>query len=207
MVERVMVVTAVGPRGVEPETVQAVQGLHWPGALRWLVQRDNPHGGDGRNNILHQYREARRLFLASNDEAMLVIEADIIPPPDTLLRLAALDADLAYGVYRFRVSNVVNIFERYPGPRPRNEGESLSLHPAKLAAARRAGIVPCSGAGLGCVLIHRHVLAALDFRLEDAAHCDTYFNRDALRSGYRQMADMGVICGHKNEAGEILWPF
>lgn len=201
---RVMVFTPYGPR-LEPETVQAVLALRWSGPLRILMQRDNPHGGDGRKNILHQYAQARALLLAGNDDAMLTIESDIIPPPDTLERLAALDADVAYGVYRFRVSDVVNIFERYPGS-PRNEGESLSVWPARLAAARRAGITPCSGGGLGCALIHRHVLDQLPFRLEDTAHCDTYFNRDVLRGGYRQMADMGVICGHKSETGEILWP-
>lgn len=200
-----MVFTPCGPRGIEPETAQAILKLEWGGPLRVLLQWDNPYGG-GRENITHQYQRARRLFLAGDDEAMLVIEADIIPPPETLWRLAFLEADVAYGVYRFRVSDVVNVFERYPGW-PRNIGESLSLHPEKLAAARRAGVTPCSGAGLGCTLIHRHVLEAINFRMEDNAHCDSYFNTDVLRAGFWQMADMNVVCGHKNEAGEILWPF
>lgn len=200
-----MVFTPAGPRGIEPETALAVLSLEWPGPLRWLAQRDNPYGS-GRENITYQYRQARRLFLASGDEAMLVIEADIIPPPETLLRLMRLKADVAYGVYRFRVSPVINVFERYPG-RPRNEGESLSLHSRKLAAARQAGVVDCSGGGLGCALIQRHVLERFDFRIEENGHCDSYFNRDVLRAGLVQKADMGLICGHKNEAGEILWPF
>lgn len=190
---------------LEPETVAAVLALEWDGPITWVFQRDNP-GDDGRENITHQYQQGRRRFLASDADALLVIESDIIPPPDALQRLAALDADVAYGVYRFRVSDVVNIFERYPG-RPRNIGESLSIHPEKLAAARRVGVTACSGAGLGCTLIRRHVLAAIDFRMEDGAHCDSYFNTDVLRAGFRQMADMNVVCGHKNEAGEILWPF
>ena len=198
-----MVFTPFGPR-LEPETVAAALALEWPGALRFVFQADNPHES-GRENILHQYRRGRELFLAGDDEAMLVIEADIIPPPDALLKLAALDADLAYGVYRFRVSDVINVFERYPGT-PRNEGESLSLYPRKLRAARRAGVTPCSGGGLGCVLIHRHVLQAIDFRLGETAHCDTYFNRDVMWAGLRQMAHMNVVCGHKNEEGVILWP-
>lgn len=201
---RVMVFTPYGPR-LEPETVQAILALRWSGPLRVLLQRDNPHD-EGRENILHQYRQARDLFLASNYDALLTIESDIIPPPDALERLAALEADVAYGVYRFRVSNVINIFERYPG-NPRNEGESLSIWPDRLARARQQGIIPCSGGGLGCALIRRPVLAALPFRLEDTAHCDTYFNRDVLQGGWRQVANMNVICGHKSTSGEILWPF
>lgn len=224
MIQRVQVFTPVAQpevRPLEPETVAAVLALQWSGPISWVFQRDNPRrGGDhaggtnqdlqtSRLNILHQYQQGRERFLASNDDALLVIESDIVPPPDALQKLAALDCDVAYGVYRFRRGVIINIFERYPG-QPRNEGESLTLHPAKLRQARQAGIVPCSGAGVGCVLIKRHVLEAIDFRLKDGdgGHCDTYFNRDVLRAGYRQMADMSVLCGHKHDlTGEILWPF
>lgn len=190
---------------LEPETVEAILALRWPGPVEWNFQWDNPFD-DGRRNILHQYQIGRERFLAGDGEALLIVESDIIPPPESLERLAALEADCAYGVYRFRVSNVVNVFERYPG-QPRNEGESLSLHPAKLRQAVRAGRVACSGGGLGCVLVRREVLETIAFRLEgDTGHCDGFFNLDVLRSGFSQMADMSVVCGHKTERGEILWP-
>ena len=103
---------------------------------------------------------------------------------------------------------MINIFERYPG-NPRNEGESLSVWPEKLARARRAGAVICSGAGLGCTLIRRRVLEAIPFRLVDGdgGHCDTYFNRDVLWGGFSQWADMTVRCGHKCTDGTVVWPF
>lgn len=189
---------------LEPETVTAVLALRWSGPISWVFQQDNPTA-DGRLNILHQYQLARQRFLAGEDEAMLVVESDIIPPPEALQKLAALRADVAYGVYRFRTTNVINVFERYPGT-PRNEGESLSVHPHLLKAAVKAGAVLCSGGGLGCALIKRRVLQAIDFRLEETAHADTYFNRDVMHMGFKQMADMSVVCGHKTEQGEILWP-
>lgn len=203
MIKRVQVFTPVFR--LEPETVTAVFALEWDGPLSWIFQRDNP-SVEGRVNTLHQYQLGRDRFLRGDDEAMLVIESDIIPPPDALKKLAALDVDIAYGVYRFRGScAIINVFERYPGT-PRNEGESLSIHPQKLRRAVSAGRTPCSGGGLGCCLIKRHVLEAISFRMEDTGHCDTYFNRDAMRQGYTQMADMSVICGHKDITGEILWP-
>jgi hypothetical protein len=189
---------------LEPEAVEGVAGLVWPGPLSWLLQRDNPTES-GRENILHQYIRAREVFLAGRYDAMLVVESDIIVPPDTLTRLAALEADVAYGVYRFRNTQIINVFERYPG-NPRNEGESLSIHPALLADAVAKGAVPCSGGGLGCALIQRHVLEVIPFRMEETAHCDTYFNRDVMHAGLSQRADMGVVCGHVSEHGEIQWP-
>ena len=146
--------------------------------------------------------------MAGRYDAMMIIESDIIPPKDAMTKLARMDTDLAYGVYRFRLSNVVNIFEMYPG-RPRNVGESLSIRPGKLAAAVGAGITKCSGAGFGCLMIKRHVLEQIEFRVEwpkNGGHCDSPFTRDAMRMGFEQMADMSVICGHKDEQGQILWP-
>jgi hypothetical protein len=193
---------------LEPETVAAVLTLEWDGPISWLFQRDNP-SGDGYADHLHQYQRGRQAFLAGYYDAMLIVESDIIPPPYALKRLAALaeqDVDLAYGVYKFRRSNVINISERYREPSPRNTGESLSMKPNLLKRAYELGAYPCSGSGLGIVLIKRHVLEAVDFRRQGQAHCDTDFTDDVLRGGYAQWADMTVLCGHKDANGKTVWP-
>jgi len=190
---------------LEAETVQALMALEWDGPVSFLLQRDNPTG-DGKKDHLHQYRRARKTFLQGPWDAMLIIESDLVPPPDTLKKLAALQSDCSYGVYRFRVSNVINIFEKYPG-KSKNLGQSLSIKKPLLKRAVALGKYPCSGAGLGCILIRRQVLESLDFRLErNMAHCDTYFNQDVLQAGFTQMADFTVICGHKDLDGVVLWP-
>ena len=152
MVKDVLVFTPI--LRLEPETVQALASLEWESPLSFLLQRDNPMPDQrdrlkvGVMNHLHQFQRGREMFLAGSYDAMLVIESDIIPPVDALKKLAALDADCAYGVYRFRASNAINIYERYKQP-ARNMGESLSAHPRRLNAAVKAGITPCSGAGFG----------------------------------------------------------
>lgn len=198
---------------LEPETVQAVLGLEWDGAITFEFQRDNPisaqddPGKKGIENHLHQYTRGRETFLAGRYDAMLVVESDIIPPPDTLKKLAALNVDCAYGVYRFRSVDVISINERYPAGNT-NLGSNLSYERYLLKRAMKLGQYPCTGGGLGCVLIRRRVLEAIEFRIEDlfTAHCDTFFCQDVLRAGFSQAADMSVVCGHKTPEGEILWP-
>lgn len=199
---------------LEPETVEAIFALEWEGPISYLFQRDNPLPGDDRRtgvqNHLHQYQRGREVFLRGRYDAMLVIESDIIPPPDTLKRLAALECDVAYGCYVFRGGDgkTVNVFERYQDG-SLNIGESLSSR-GKWQWALRQGVIDCSGAGLGCVLIRRHVLEAIDFRILTPGvtkiHCDTWFTHDVYKAGFSMRADTAVRCGHKTPAGVVLWP-
>jgi len=192
---------------LEPETVKALMALENAGPLALHLQRDNPFN-DTRENITHQYQCGRRAFLSGPYDAMLVVESDIIPPPDTIARLAALKADVAYGHYVFRgPAPVSNVLESYPKP-ARNSGESLSINPAKYKRAKRQGVVECSGSGLGCVLIKRKVLERFDFHhpADNGGHCDTWFTTDVLRSEMMMRADMNLICGHKDVDGKITWP-
>jgi len=216
MINDVMVFTPV--YRLEPETVEAVLALEWDGPITHVFQRDNPLKGSDRQtgvrNHLHQYQRGRELFLQGRYDAMLVIESDIIPPPDTLKRLAALDADAAYGAYMFRQSRVVNICERYYSE-PEYKGKKVALEVGESLTTRgkwpwaeQQGQIVCSGGGLGCVLIKRHVLEAIDFRTTSTAivHCDTWFTNDVYDGGFNMMADAQVHCGHKRENGEILMP-
>lgn len=191
---------------LEPETVRALMNLEHDGPLSILLQRDNPSEIQkvkfrGIENHLHQYRRGREAFLAGPYDAMLVIESDIVPPPDTVTRLAALGADVAYGAYVFRDVHKVNIFEYLGGPKM---GQSISAN-GLWASAVRQGVIPCSGAGFGCTLIQRHVLEAVPFRLgERDGYCDSFWTEDVYNAGYRMMADCNVQCNHKDPSGQIF---
>jgi hypothetical protein len=178
--------------------------LEWDGPLSVLLQKDNPTE-DGHLDHFHQYQRGRDLFLNGPYDAMLVIESDILPPADTLKRLAALESDVAYGCYVFRASQVVNILEKYPVPDARNIGESLTVR-GLWADAVKKGTIECSGGGLGCILIKRKVLEAIPFEFVGPGHCDWNWTEDVFRYGFSMKADTGVICGHKDDDGTILWP-
>lgn len=193
---------------LEPETVRALWQLEWDGALDFLWTRDNPYPGDdgGRANILHNYQKGRTAFLAGPYDALLVIESDIITPADTLQKLAALNVDVAYGVYLFRGSRPyqTNVCRFVNGPYP---DSPLTLYPDELEKVW-GKTTRVSGAGLGCVLIQRRVLEAIDFRggRRDEPHCDHFFTQDCWQHKFTMAADMTVLCGHKRPDGVILWP-
>jgi hypothetical protein len=191
---------------LEAETVRALMRLEWEGPLSLLLQQDNPSGNRVQDH-LHQYQRGREAFLNGSYEAMLVVESDIVPPPDALQRLAALDCDIAYGCTVFRAkgsTHVVNILERYPG-HARNTGESLTVRGLWQEALRR-GAIECSGSGLACVLIQRRVLEAIEFRSEEGMYCDVAWTEDVYRAGFSMKADARVLCGHVDAEGAVLWP-
>lgn len=209
---------------LEPVTVTALMALEFDGSLSLLFQRDNPepgargvlgsggvHAADVRNH-LHQYQRGREMFLRGDYDAMLVIESDMVPPPDVLDRLSACRADVAYGVYRFRQIDKVNLLERYPvnaetGALTPIVGSSLSDREHLLRRLARDGRIACAGSGLGCVLIRRRVLEQIPFRhpRSPIVYCDVPWTEDVYTAGFSQVAAM-IVCGHVTEDGVILWP-
>lgn len=202
---------------LEAQTVRALMALEpADGAVTLVLQRDNPRRSDdarrdGWQNHLHQYQRGRELFLRSRCDALLVIESDMIPPADTIPRLASLPCDVAYGCYVFRqgTGDVVNILERYyPWPRQaRNMGESLTVR-GLWKAAMAQGVIDCSGSGLGCILIRRHVVEAAPFEAkpDGDGFFDWHWTQTVYAQGWRSMADCLLHCGHVAEDGRVLWP-
>jgi hypothetical protein len=210
----VMVFTPV--HRLEPQTVQALLALEpGDGAVTLVLQRDNPRRtddarADGWSNHLHQYQRGLELFQASRCDAMLVVESDMIPPPDALVRLAALPADVAFGCYVFRqgTGDVVNVLERYHRwpKQARNIGESLSVR-GLWETAQEQGVIDCSGSGLGCTLIRRPVLEQAPFEAQpDNGFFDWHWVQTVYAQGWRMMADCNLHCGHVTPDGRVLWP-
>lgn len=193
----------------EMETRVAIDAIcarsHHTHGIQVFYDHENPHTGDDRQTVLWKYSRAQRLFRGWDADAMLVIEDDIIPPPDALEKLIAAGGDMAFGLYLFRRTQrpVVNACRYVAGNTWPDE--SLSLHPEALAAAW-GKVIRVSGLGLGCLLIHRHVLHGVQFRDAGNTYCDFSFGVDVLRAGYEIRCDLSVLCGHKCPDGTILWP-
>lgn len=199
---------------VHPATLDTIWGIEWDDPidvmLGWQVEGESAHPYDDIND---KYNRARLTVLQGDYDALLTVEADMLVPPDTLTRLAAVDADVAYGLYcsrhnrRGRPDGYKWLAFQYATA---DASISWSAHPP--AAIRRkvwGKVKETVGLGFGCTLIRRSVLERIAFRTHPthAVSNDWMFSLDCQAQGFRQAHDFGLICGHILADGDrAIWP-
>ena len=158
-------------------------------------------------NLLEKHNRARDLVLSGGYDALFLAESDMILPTLALERLAQIDADVAYGLYVSRHGAHQWLAFDHISEKPYS-GASLSADKL-LAQAAWGQAVETQGVGMGCTLIHRHVLEAMPFRCPDTQVADDwFFSLDCKTRGFRQVTDCGTVCGHIQGAPDpkIFWP-
>lgn len=188
---------------VWPQTLDAALGLRWGGRLDYMVMRGEPDG-EPRDRVLVKYQEAREAALAGGYDALLTLEADIIPPADALQKLVDVDAPVAYGLYCWRHYRPYwNTYLHLT----HLEGWSISEYPF-LAGRCWGKVVEVAGLGSGCALIRREALERLPFWRPGKACQDWGLSLDCQRLGIRQMGHLGVVCGHlaPDYPARVVWP-
>ena len=228
-----MIFTPLHPvYGIKEQTVQSVRAIinEYDKPIDWLLAANDNISDKPYENVVNHHNRARQIILEQDYEAMLSIEADMILPPDTASRLMAIDADIVYGLYVWRHKP-----RRWSAYKTLNlwGGESLSFNSDGQNAREAWGKVKdVAGLGMGCTLIRRNVLEAINFRIHDGnpgwivdeykeqfetlginpyrphPHmvCDDWLlAMDAQHYGFSQKADCGLICGHIFQ-DEVLWP-
>lgn len=186
---------------VYDRAIESILALEWDGGIDWLFQAVGDQPGVHRyDNITAKYRRARGVLLEGDYDALLTVEDDVIVPPDALVKLAALEKPVAYGVICWRHEpyrwSAVTELEGY------DHHVSLDEYPA-LARDAWGEVIEIKGCGLFCTLIRREVLKAIDFRRDGPHCCDWDFALDVAKVGFYQAAHLGVVCGHILEGGEL----
>jgi len=162
--------------------------------------------------ILSKFLRGREMFLAGNWDVFVTIEDDMIIPPDTFKRLAAMiegGAGVGYGLYTWRhnlfpsANNHWSAYLRLD----QTEGRSIALDPVAAQAAW-GSVIDVVGVGMACTVIRRDVLERIPFRLGGPAANDWYFALDCQAAGVVQRCDLGLVCGHfsAKPTPRILWP-
>lgn len=178
-----------------------------------MLAYDDPYEGNdvmgAYANITRKVNHARDVMLAGDYDQMLIVEDDMVVPPDALTRLAATGADVAYGLTCWR-HGIPHWSPCLSGIDDRGKPVSLASDPAAARAAWGA-VIDVAGVGTFCTLIQRRVLEALAFRLNPDMPpqcCDWWLAVDCQRHGFTQRADLGVVCGHitPRPTPRIIWP-
>ena len=170
----------------------------------FTVQHIGKIGGSGVTDRQYTHQAENQLvadFLDHPDMTHLFMtEADMILPPDTIVKLLAMDRDMASGVYFLRQAD------------PALRGQACLYAKPKLTERGSYGHLPvsifpqdkpfrCEAAGLGCVLFKRHIFEgpnAVKFPWFDlsAEHygSDMYFYTKARDAGFELWVDPTVQC-------------
>jgi len=189
---------------LHPLTAACIDNLSWSQSMPIVFGRnDTPNKRGKYADIVDKHNEARRMVLDGDYDALFLVEADMVIPPDALQRLVAVDAPVAYGLYVMRYMPYQWLaFTKLSG----YEVQFVSAQP-DLAAQWFGNVVETQGAGMGCTLIRREVLEQLAFRLDPLGVVadDWTFALDCIAYGVRQVHDCGLVCGHI-DGGNVLWP-
>jgi len=191
---------------LHPRAVESVLNLKWDSEARvdtvFLVDGDD-HGRW--ENLCRKLKWARTLALQGGYDALLTIESDIIVPEDALEKLAAVDADVVYGLFVLRFGD--RHWNAAMEMRPQGYLKLLSSD-KEAARAAWGKVIECEGHGQGICLIRRHVLDRIGFRNPKPKLYaqDWFFSFDCQEMGFKQMIHLGVVCGHIEPTGEVFWP-
>lgn len=172
---------------------------------------DNPwFDSNGRHNIAHNYNKARRFALDNGFDYLLTVEADMVIPSYALTKLLdtseAQNAGVVYGLYVFKNSATWSAWTYLD----MDGGRAINKDPA-LIHAYWGKTMEVAGVGLGCTLIRRDVLEAIEFRtdeLHESVHNDWCFAYDLQQKGFKQVCDLRVVCGHISlkPSPRVIWP-
>jgi hypothetical protein len=192
---------------VYARTLQGIFALEWPEPLPIVFQRSGADVIDELDDIASKYNEARRLTLDGGFDALFCVEADMIVPPDALVKLAAVDADVVGGLYVSRHDDRIwYVYDDIYTERSEARSKTPDMDPTR-AREVWGNVVTTVGGALGCTLIHRRVLEKVSFRTEGAIPNDWWFAIDVKRAGFVQKAHCGVVCGHiDGERHVVIYP-
>lgn len=180
--------------------------MDWDGRVDYIQMIGGDHEKLPYDNILKKYNDIRQAALCGGYDALMTVESDIVTPRDALKRLTSMDADVAYGLYVWRIGFPWwNAYTQLSA----DKGMTLSVQP-ELAREKWGQVIEVKGVGNGCTLIHRHVLEALKFNWSPGEFgcCDWHLALDCQRLGFVQKCDLGLVCGHiaEDPIHRILWP-
>ncbi len=189
---------------LHPLTAASIDNLVWPAAMPVVYGRnDSPNRMGKFYDLCDKHNQARAMLLQGGYDALLLVEADMVIPPDALQKLAALDVPVAYSLYVSRGTP----HEWLALTSLTTDSHAFVSDDVAQARAWWGTPTESAGVGMGCTLIRRDVLAKIAFRLDRfGTNADDWaFALDCAAYGVLQVSHCGVVCGHI-DGDAVLWP-
>lgn len=156
-----------------------------------------------RNQAILRARETGADFL-------FCVDSDIVQPPDALMKLLALNAPLASGVFFSRDPRCPGIPYIFDHTQVEEGWQGIAQHYIK--DIPWGHVIEAESVGAGCLLIRRDLFGQLFFRssrdIPDPRWGaeDIYYCFDAKYLGFGKVkVDTTVLCGHIAPDGRIWW--
>ena len=139
------------------------------------------------HSLVYDAREgAAKHFLSSDNDFLLFLDSDMMPPPDMLSKLIEYDKPIVSALAFRRVPNYEPcIFKKVD-----NEATLYLDYPK--------GLIEVEGVGMACTLIKREVFEKVKepwFRPGDLGE-DLSFCKRVKEAGFPIYCDTNLICGH-----------
>lgn len=195
---RVLVFVPMAPR-LEVETIESLTKQQGVEFFDLMFAHDNPHewpGAERMKNIQANYEKMRRIALSEGYKKVWIVESDMIVQETALRDLLAVDADVVSGLYMMRHGDgAPNVFM--------SSGPVLRVEDMQ---DQWGQVIPMGGGCTGCLLVDTSVLRGFSFWTGEMHAPDAEFMAYCRSKPFRQMAHLGVVCGHKRPDGIVLWP-
>lgn len=211
--------TDPGPRLFIGIPTKGPVDMQWALAFASLIRNIPPHvlslnsapAVDWARNALVE------TFLGTTCEWFLWLDSDVMPPPDAFAKLSAKQMPIVSAVYRarnvsFATQSMWPVVGGYFDRQVIDGHETLVVK--EVAGGWKPGeVIPVDAVGMGCVLMHRRVIEALDppwfnytmrykwtkgkeWEREDWVSEDWYFFKKVKDAGFKVYLDTTVECIH-----------
>lgn len=178
-------------------------------------------GENSRTALTKSQNRIRQLFLEKDYDYLLMVESDLLIPPDSIKRLLSHNKPVVGSVYMIGtngyqvpcifVDDVVKdgfMATRPLGVKIRDDGKKFA-NPEEVQKFLTEGprLKKVHGVGFGCTLIERRIVEKYPFWFDirrDDAHSDIYFYLDLSRDKVPVFVDLTTIVPHYPSKWELV---
>lgn len=191
MLKRILVAVPTA-KYIESETFKSIYNLTAPEGYSLQFQYFYGYQIDQIRNLIADWT-------VRGFDYLFAVDADIVFPSDTLIKLLAHDKDVVSGVYIQRRDDkqVPELYEPFGNGGSRNIPIE-NLHPSK-------GLIEVMACGFGCVLVKKAVMKDIGYpqftyqsalTMENTVSEDFLFCMKAKAKGFTIWADTSIVCEH-----------